>query len=276
MHAFLSPVVDMNTPQWLSNMSDDQLREYIKLHITAVMGRANFAEASIANEAFYGAGIPGNQFFYSRLGKEYIELAFQTAHEVSPETILILNDNIAYGPHGLSSDDGVWTNSVINGESNAIFNFVKAEVAAGVPIGGVGIESHLQALDFTSGDIDTNIAKYQKDLMTLMAKYDGIGVNVYITELDVNIAGLPDDWTQQQKEDLKAKIYGAVFRASLESKNCRGVTMWGFSNTASWMLSPDYGYTEGGGQSPLPLDENYKSTASDFEIKRALYEKLTQ
>lgn len=273
MHAFFSPV-DYDTPQWLSNMSNDQLKEYIKLHITAVMSRADFAEASIANEAFNGYVIPNNQFFYSRLGKEYIKIAFETAHEVSPNTILILNDNIVYGPKGEGSPDGTSTNSISNDESNAIFNFVKNEIDSGTPIGGVGIESHLVASDFISGDIDSNIQKYQKDLTALMAKYEGIGVNVYITELDVNIAGLPDDWTQQQKEELKAKIYGAVFRASLESQNCRGVTMWGFSNTASWMLTDGYPY--GKGESPLPLDENYRSTATDFEIKKALYEKLTQ
>lgn len=272
MHAFLSPVIDNNTPNWLSKMTDEQLREYIKLHITAVMSRANFAEASVANEAFFGAGIPGNQFFYKRLGEEYIRLAFQTAHEVSPNTVLILNDNIVYGPHGDGSDDGVWTNSVQNGESDAIFKFVKREVANGLPIGGVGIESHLVASDFISGDPDANVQIYQQQLTALMAKYNEINVNVYITELDVNMVGLPNDWTQQQKEAFKAKIFGAVFRSCLASPNCKSVTMWGFTNHATWELTPGYPY--GAAESPLPLDDNYGSTASDFEIKKALFESI--
>jgi len=40
--------------------------------------------------------MPGNNFWYSRLAEKYIELAFNTAREVSPETKLILNDNIVY------------------------------------------------------------------------------------------------------------------------------------------------------------------------------------
>jgi endo-1,4-beta-xylanase len=270
MHLFLSPVIDMNTPKWLEQMSDDQLREYIKLHIASILSRANFREVSIANEAFYGAGIPGNSFFYARLGESYIELAFQTAHELSPDTILILNDNIVYGPHGLGSDDGVWTNSITNGESNAIFNFAKKEIEKGIPINGIGIESHLAAIDFVVEDIDANIEKYKADLTTLIERYGKLGVDVYITELDVNIAGLPSEWNNQQKQHLKAQIYRAIFEACLYSENCKSVTTWGFSDTATWMLTAGYPY--GAGESPLPLDMNYRPTISYYAIKQTLFE----
>jgi GH35 family endo-1,4-beta-xylanase len=276
-HAFVSPVIDNNTPAWMSNMTDDQLREYIQLHVTAVMQRAHFSEASVAAEAFYGAGIPGNQFFYKRLGEDYIRLAFQTARQVSPDTILILNDNIVYGPNGVGSDDGVNTSSVFNGESNAILQFVKKEVAKGdqgIPIDGIGIESHLVASDFVNGDPDANVAKYQQELKGLIAKYNEIGVNVYITELDINMAGLPSEWSTAQQEQFKAKIYAAVYNAALDSENCKGVTTWGFSNTATWMLTS--GYPFGEGLSPLPLDDSYQSLASDYAIKQALFNHMDQ
>lgn len=270
MHLYSSPVVGMNTPEWLSRMSDEQLREYLKMHVAAILERAEFADASPANEAFYGAGMPGNNFFYSRLGEEYIEIAFQTAHEMSPDAALILNDNIVYGPQGQGSDDGVWTNTVINGESNAIFDFVKKEVSKGLPIHGVGIESHLIANDFVSLDTDGDLEEYRTDLLRLMKQYQAIGVDVYFTELDVNIAGLPADWSDQRKQDLKAKIYRAVFDACLSAENCRSVTTWGFSDTATWMLTP--GYPFGMGESPLPMDKNYLPTISNYEIKRVLFE----
>lgn len=270
MHLFNSPVVNMNTPQWLEKMSDEQLREYIKLHITSVLSRAQFHEASVANEAFYGAGIPGNSFFYSRLGESYIEIAFQAAHELSPDTILILNDNIVYGRQGQGSDDGVWTNSVLNGESNAIFQFVKKEVSKGVPINGVGIESHIVASDFISADGNDTTDKYKNDLMELFQKYQEIGVDIYITELDINIAELPAEWNGQEKQELKAKIYGAIFEACLYSENCKSVTTWGFSDTATWMLTT--GYPFGAGESPLPLDMNYRPLPASFAIKQALFE----
>jgi GH35 family endo-1,4-beta-xylanase len=270
MHLFLSPVVGMNTPQWLEKMSNEQLREYIKLHIASVLSRAQFQEASVANEAFYGAGIPGNSFFYSRLGESYIEIAFQAAHELSPDTTLILNDNIVYGRQGQGSDDGVWTNSVLNGESNAILNFVKKEVSKGIPINGVGIESHLTGSDFVSTNGNDAIEKYKSDLMELFNKYQEIGMDVYITELDVNIAGLPADWNSQEKQELKAKIYGAVFEVCLYSENCKSVTTWGFSDTATWVLTTGYPY--GAGESPLPLDMNYRPLPASYTIKQALFQ----
>jgi endo-1,4-beta-xylanase len=270
MHLFNSPVVGMNTPQWLEKMSDEQLREYIKLHIASVLSRAQFNEASVANEAFYGAGIPGNSFFYSRLGESYIEIAFQAAHELSPDTILILNDNIVYGKQGQGSDDGVWTNSVLNGESKAILNFVKKEVAKGIPINGVGIESHLTASDFVSTNGEDTINKYTSDLIELFGKYQEIGIDIYITELDVNIAGLPSEWNGQQKQELKANIYSAVFKACLDSENCKSVTTWGFSDTATWILTTGYPY--GVGESPLPLDMNYRPLPASYAIKHVLFE----
>jgi GH35 family endo-1,4-beta-xylanase len=258
-----------SAPQWLQQMSDEELMEYIKLHLTAILTRTEFKEASVVNEAFYGAGIPGNNFFYARLGEKFIEDAFVIAHDVSPQTILILNDNIVYGPHGQGSDDGVWTNSVNNGESNAIFDFVKKEVARGVPIDGVGIESHLIANDFVSEDMEAGLQKYGEDLAALMKKYQEIGVDIYITELDVNIAGLPSDWSGQQKQGLKAGIYRTIFEACLASENCKSVTTWGFSDTATWMLTDGYPY--GPGESPLPLDMNYRPTLSSYAIKQALF-----
>jgi len=263
-----------SAPQWLQQMSDDELREYIKLHLTAILTRTDFKEASVVNESFWGAGIPGNNFFYARLGEKFIENTFAIAQNVSPQTALILNDNIVYGPHGENSDDGVWTNSVINGESNAIFNFVSKKVKNGIPINGVGIESHLIANDFVSQNTDGIVEKYKKDLMTLMEKYKDIGIDVYITELDINIAGLPSDWSSQQKQELKAKVYRAIFEACLNSINCKSVTTWGFSDKATWMFTDGYPY--GIGESPLPLDRNYQPTISNYEIKQVLFEHLIQ
>ncbi|MBI5351895.1 MAG: endo-1,4-beta-xylanase [Chloroflexi bacterium] len=263
-----------SAPQWLQQMSDDELREYIKLHLTAILTRTDFKEASVVSEAFYGAGIPGNNFFYAKLGEKFIEDTFAIAQDVSPHTALILNDNIVYGSHGENSDDGVWTNSVINGESNAIFNFVSKKVSNGVPINGVGIETHIMANDFVSKDTDGTIEKYKKDLMVLMEKYKNIGVDVYFTELDINIAGLPSDLSNQQKQELKAKVFRAIFEACLNSINCKSVTTWGFSDKATWMFTDGYPY--GAGESPLPLDINYQPTISNYVIKQVLFEHWIQ
>jgi endo-1,4-beta-xylanase len=106
--------------------------------------------------------------------------------------------------------------------------------------------------------------------MELFGKYQEIGIDIYITELDVNIAGLPSEWNSQQKQELKAKIYSAVFKACLDSENCKSVTTWGFSDTATWILTTGYPY--GVGESPLPLDMNYRPLPASYAIKQVLFE----
>jgi len=255
-------------PTWLSQMSDSELEQYIYLHIQAILTRDYYAEASVVNEGFWGAGMPGNNFWYSRLGEKYLEIAFKAASEISPDTKLILNDNIVYGPHGQGSDDGVWTNSVINGESLAILNWITKEKNKGIRIDGVGIETHIIASDFVDGDPDTTIAKYKADLVELMERFNAIHVDVYLTELDVNVGTLPEDWTSTQKQELKGKIYAAIFDACFSSENCKSITTWGFSDKATWMLTDGYPYRNG--ESPLPFDAQYKPTAANFEIKKVL------
>ena len=61
--------------------------------------------------------------------------------------------------------------------------------------------------DFVQGDIDQNIAKFRQENIQFMRMFKGIGVDVFITELDVNIGGLPNNWTIDQKEDLKYRLY---------------------------------------------------------------------
>lgn len=261
-----------SAPVWLSQMSDSELEQYIYLHIQAILTRDQYTEASVVNEAFWGAGMPGNNFWYSRLGEKYIEVAFKAAREISPDTRLFLNDNIVYGPRGQGSDDGVWTNSVLNGESLAILKWVTKEKSKDIPIDGVGIESHLVASDFSNGDIDANIEKYKTDLINLMDRYKAINVDVYLTELDVNVGTFPSEWTDLQKQELKAKIYAAIFVACFSSENCKSVTTWGFTDKATWMLTGGYPY--GNGESPLPLDDQYRPTASNYEIKKGIFQNL--
>ena len=258
-----------SVPPWLSQMANSELEQYIFLHIQAILTRDHYTEASVVNEGFWGAGMPGNNFWYYRLGDKYIEIAFQAAREISPDTKLILNDNIVYGPRGQYSPNGLWTNSVLNEESLAILNWVTNAKDRNIPIDGVGIESHVQANDFTNGDINLNIALYKSELVDLMQRYQNNGIDVYLTELDVNIGNLPDEWTEQQKQEIKAKIYASIFEACFLSDNCKSVTTWGFSDTASWMLTEAYGY--GVGESPLPIDEKYQPTISNYEIKKILY-----
>jgi GH35 family endo-1,4-beta-xylanase len=257
------------TLDWMNQLGNDDLQKFVDGEMTSILDRYQFAEASFANESFWVDGIPDNNFYYRRFGKNYIENAYNVAHTASPETTLILNDNLTYFDQDGSYPGGV---NVINKEARIIYQYIKQSRAQGILIGAAGIESHLVASDFINGDVD--VEKMKQGTIDYMAQYADIGVDVYITELDIRIDTLPDDWSQIMREELKAKIYKAIFEACLQSENCKSVTTWGFSNTASWIVVNEA--VDGIKVSPLPLDVNYRPLPASYAIKQALFEHWVQ
>jgi GH35 family endo-1,4-beta-xylanase len=172
------------------------------------------------------------------------------------------------------ASEGEQTNTPLNAEARAEFSYVKSMRGAGVPIDGFGEQAHLLARNFLEGsgtpaqNIEANIAAYKKQLADLIGLYRGIGAKFYVTELDVNVGGLPVDWTPQQKEGLKARLFAAVYETALDSGWCDTVVSMGFTNASSWVLAGQYPYEPG--ESPLPFDNSYRPTMSQFEIQKVL------
>ncbi len=244
-------------PQQFRNLSNNDLKTYLDLHIKTILERYPQAtEVSVVNEAFWEGGMPGNNFLYSRLGKDYVTQAFISARNYAPNAKLYLNDNLSNGHD---------TNHVLKGSFDAIFDFIKKQKSAGVPIDGFGLESHLLAKDFlTDGQADDNkIVQFENENITVMKKFAEIKTPVYITELDINDKDLPANMTPQDKQLLAAKIYKAIFEACLQSGNCASVTTWGFTDKASWLNDQN-------GVPDLPFDSVYNPTLSYFAVLQTL------
>ena len=131
----------------------------------------------------------------------------------------------------------------LNKKSDTIYAMVKDFKQRGVPIDGVGLQMHISQLDFDSAGVALNIARLT-----------ALGLQVHITELDVS---LPlDSAGQFSREDLQrqADIYRAVTKACLQNRGCRAIQTWGFTDKYSWIGSHSHG-TRGGA---LPFDRNYK------------------
>ena len=268
IHYIFPEYIDKQTvPDWMYKFSNDELRTWMQLHTKAILEKYPTTEIVVVNEALWmdnkgWAGFPDNNYLFERLGTDYVKMAFDFAHSIQPNATLIINQD--------TQGNGKQTNIVDSDVMKYLFNFVQQQVAQGVPIGGVGLEGHYLARDFVSQNTDQSIAKFKQELINLMKQYKTINVPAYITELDVNMGGLPSDWTQVQKEGLKAKIYSAVYEAAIESENCRSVTTWGFTNTSSWMIQGQYPYPPA--DSPLPYDDYYKPTISYYAILQSLLE----
>jgi endo-1,4-beta-xylanase len=135
----------------------------------------------------------------------------------------------------------------LNRKSDAIYAMVKDFKHRGVPIDGVGLQMHISQLDVDTAAIAANIARLT-----------ALGVQVHITELDVS---LPlDSSGLARNEDLahQAEVYRGVVRACLQNAGCTAIQTWGFTDKYSWIGS----HSHGARGAALPFDRAYKPKAA--------------
>ncbi|MEV6478668.1 endo-1,4-beta-xylanase [Streptomyces sp. NPDC051576] len=225
-------------PSWLTNGSwtSAQLSTLLQNHINTEVGRykGKIAAWDVVNEAFNEDGTYRSTLWYNGLGSNYIANALTWAHAADPAAKLYIND---YNVEG------------VNAKSTALYNLVKSLKAAGVPIDGVGLQAHL-ILGQVPATLQQNIQRFAD-----------LGVDVAITELDVRMA-LPADTTKlaQQKADYKS-----VVAACVAVTRCVNVTVWGFTDSDSWVPSTFPGYG-----AATPYDENYAPKPAYYGIAEAL------
>ncbi len=94
------------------------------------------------------------------LGPDYIRQAFIWAHEADPQAKLFYND---YGGEALGP------------KSDAIYNLVRNLKMQGVPIDGIGLQSHF------SVDEPLNF----KDVIANLKRLAALGLEIHVTEFDV-------------------------------------------------------------------------------------------
>jgi endo-1,4-beta-xylanase len=184
------------------------------------------------------------------IGPDYIEKAYQFAHEADPEAELYYNDYSM--EHAEKRAGGL-----------ALVRKLKSE---GIAISGVGLQGHY-SLDWPD---DT-------DLNETIAAFAKLGVKVMITELDVDV--LPSAWGQgsaditrnfelQKKlnpypdglpKEMQQKLadrYAGLFKIFLSHRDVISrVTFWGVADGDSWLNGwPVKGRTS----YPLLFDRNYQ------------------
>ena len=166
------------------------MTDVVKTHASTVVSKysGKIAKWDVVNEIFAddGSGLRPT-VFSNVLGEDFVSLAFNAAHEADPNAKLYIND------YGLESGP----------KRQVLIENVKKWIAAGVPIHGVGTQTHL-----LPGQTDG----YQASLEELAS----LGIEVAITELDIDGAP-PSD-------------YAAVTKACLAVDACVGITTWGVSD----------------------------------------------
>jgi len=215
-------------PDWLRNgtFTRDEYVSLLEQHIKTVAGRYvdRIQFWSIANEAIerqYWTNVthtPYSDFWYDKIGPEYIEMAFRWAREADPDGILVFNGGASSPPF----DE--YTRSV----TDSILATVRDLKAKGVPIDAVGMQLHL----LEPGGLQS--PPQRSELVATMREFAALGVKIYITEHEVDIGSQLG--TQEERYAFQAQVYRDVMEACLESGACDVYITWGFADSLSWVI----------------------------------------
>ncbi len=226
-------------PGWVESAkwTREELMAVLRDHITTVVGRyrGRVDVWDVVNEAI-DKGRLRETVWKNVIGPEYLDLAFQWAHEADPEALLFYND---YGGEGM------------NAKSDAIYELVRGMVERGVPIHGVGLQMHVSASSAPASD----------RVLENMNRLADLGLQVHITELDVRIQGDPTE----SKLERQARDYGTIAETCLEAKDCTALIIWGFTDRYSWVPASFSGWG-----SALILDTSYQPKPAYTALQEAL------
>jgi len=225
------------TPGWVFRnqngqfLTRDELLERMRGHIETVVGRykGKIHGWDVVNEALEEDGTLRQSEWLKIIGEDYIEKAFEYAHQADPDAELYYND------FSLENEP----------KRNGAAELIRKLQAGGVKIDGVGLQGHYKIDWPTAEQLDSTIKVFGKFNLKVMITELDIDVLPYATidfsaDINLNVAqreelnpykdGLPDS-----ADNLLAARYSEMFDVLVNNSAVVRVTFWGVTDKDSWL-----------------------------------------
>ncbi|MBN2102737.1 endo-1,4-beta-xylanase [bacterium] len=263
------------TPDWVfqdssGNLTDretllQRMRDYIHTVVGRYKGRVHGWD--VVNEAVKDDGRMRTSKWFNIIGADYVEKAFEYAHEADPGAKLYYNDYSLYFP----------------AKRNGVVRLIRNLQSKGIRVDGIGLQGHW-GLDYP---------EKLEELEASILAFSELGVEVMITELDINVLPLPD---KQRGAEITLKYamqegldpYRDVFPDSMQQKladryaeffklflkhqdKISRVTIWGIHDGQSWL---NYWPIRGRTNHPLLFDRKYQPKPAFYAVAEVIQNPL--
>jgi len=209
-------------PTWFkAEATTANARGLLAAHIAQVAGRyaGRMHSWDVVNEAVLTTdgradGLRDSPWL-QLVGADYIEQAFQAARAADPTALLTYND------YGIEGED-----AASETKRAAVMVLLRRLKARHVPLDALGIQSHI-----TAGHT------YGAGLTSLIAAARGLGLQVFLTEMDVNDREWPS--AEDARDAAVADCYAGYLDSALSDVAVRAVITWGITDRSTWLNSED-------------------------------------
>lgn len=188
----------------------------------------------------------------SLTGENYVRVAFQAARDARtthcpPDSVRLFYNDFDIETGGAKTEGVFRLLDSLDGS-------VDQQRAADSPVEGIGFQSHLRLYPETSNPLPHDLTRLQP---TFAAFADGLGLEIKITEADVSLrrargVACGDNPGDSAAQDCslpapatyfahptparsQAHVFAALARACRDTPACTGFTVWGISDTHSWL-----------------------------------------
>ena len=223
-------------PGWVTagTWTAESLGQVLRDQVTAVIGHFRernpgvIVQWDVVADAFLADGTPRPTIWQQVIGDDYLRIAFEAAREADPDAVLFYDDfydDVAVTQDAVAS--GVPIVPGANAERTTcdavpkcvgVRDRIAALVAAGVPIDGIGLQSHLFSPD-------------PADFTQFTAWVGELGLRWAVTEFDVPLP--VTEISNPETLEFQAQVYADALAACVDAGNCDTFVTWGITDRFS-------------------------------------------